>query len=240
MSGHSKWHNIQERKGKVDSQKAKLFTKVAKEITVSVKEGGGADAEANPRLRSAIAKAKTLSMPKDNIERAIARGVGGAGEGELEDVVYEAFGPGGSAFIVTALTDNRNRTAAVVRELFKKVGGSVGSSGSVMWMFNHAGVIQVATEKIVNRDEFELALIEAGASEINENENLVEIICPKQSYGSVLEVCSKFKIEPESSGLEYVAKEDVSVSGETESQIKTLIDSLDNDDDVQDFFTNAI
>lgn len=240
MSGHSKWHNIQDRKGKVDSQRAKLFTKIAKEIIISVKEGGGGDVEANPRLRTAVAKAKAVSMPKDNIERAIARGVGGGGEGTLDEVVYEAFGPGSSVFIVTALTDNRNRTAAVAREIFKKAGGSVGSSGSVMWMFDHVGIVRIGKDKIADRDTFELAMIEAGAEDIRDEENLVEIICPKQTYGILLAKIAELGIETESAGLEYVAKESVSVSGEAEAQIKTLVDALDNDDDVQDFFTNAI
>lgn len=240
MSGHSKWHNIQKQKGKVDAQRGKLFTKLAKEISVAVKEGGDPSVDANPRLRAAVAKAKGLSMPKDNIERAIKRGAGGSGEGTLEEVVYEGFGPGGVAFIVTALTDNRNRTAASVREIFKKTGGSIGANGSVAWMFDYVGVVRVKKEDVEDRDAFELEMIDAGVSDINEEDGLVELIFPMQEYGKISNKVEELGVkEPESSGLEYIAKEPVMVDPQVEEKIRTLIDKLDDDDDVQDFYTNA-
>ena len=241
MSGHSKWHNIQVKKGKADVVRAKVFTKLAKEISVSVKESGGGDPSSNPRLRSAIAKAKSGSMPKDNIDRAISRGIGGGGEGELETMVYEAFGPGGVAFVVTALSDNRNRTAASVRDIFKKSGGAVGASGSVMWMFNHVGVMRVKTDDIKDRDAFELSVIEAGVEDLREDEELIELIFPVASFGAVSSVAEEIGIkEPESSGFEYLAKETVSVTPEVEEQIRDLIERLEEDDDVQTFYTNAV
>jgi len=240
MSGHSKWHNIQKQKGKVDAQRGKLFTKLAKEISVAVKEGGDAAIDANPRLRAAVTKAKGLSMPKDNIERAIKRGAGGAGEGALEEVVYEGFGPGGVAFIVTALTDNRNRTAASVREIFKKTGGSIGANGSVAWMFDYVGVVRIKKEDILDRDSFELEVIDVGVADIVEDDGLLELIFPMQEYGKVSSRIEELGVkEPESSGLEYVAKDVVVVDPDVEEKIRSLIDKLDDDDDVQSFFTNA-
>lgn len=241
MSGHSKWHNIQVKKGKADSQRAKLFTKLTKEITVAVREGGGSDPSANPRLRAAIVKAKSLSVPKDNIDRAVSRGTGGSGEGELESIVYEAYGPGGVAFIATALTDNRNRTAATVRDLFKKKGGSIGASGSVMWMFDHVGVIRLKAEDVKDREAFELAVIEAGVEDLREDEDLIELVFPREAYGSVSKAVEMLGLEDlESSGLEYLPKETMVVTPEVEGQIRDLIEALEENEDVQTFYTNAV
>lgn len=238
MSGHSKWHNIQVKKGKADAQRGKTFTKLAKAISLAAKTGG--DPDANPSLRAAIAVAKAQSMPKDNIDRAIKRGTGEGGEGEINELVYEGYAPGGAALIVTALTDNGTRTVANVKYIFSKNEGSMGAPGSVMFMFDKVGVVRIKKDVVGDRDEFELEAIDAGASDIKEDGDMLELIGPLSSFGGISKFVEGKGIEPDSAGLEYMAKDELEIDSDTEEKIGKLIEALNEDDDVQDIFTNAV
>jgi YebC/PmpR family DNA-binding regulatory protein len=242
MSGHSKWHNIQAKKGKADKAKSGQFTKVSRLITVAAKQGGG-DANMNFSLRLAIEKAKEVNMPKDNIERAIKKGTGGAsGEAQFEEVLYEGFGPGGAAILIEALTDNRNRTNSEVRAIASKNGGNIGASGSVQWQFQHLGVIRIAKEelaKVTSRDDFDFALIDVGAEDIEESEFGVEIYCQIQNFQKVMEKVQSFGITPTDSGFEWISKETISLDAEASASLEKLIELLEDFDDVRSVFTNA-
>ncbi len=242
MSGHSKWHNIQAKKGKADKAKSSQFTKVSRLITVAAKQGGG-DANMNFSLRLAIEKAKEVNMPKDNIERAIKKGTGEGSDGvQFEEVLYEGFGPGGVALLVEALTDNRNRTNSEVRSIAAKHGGNIGASGSVQWQFQHLGVVRISSEemkKISSRDDFDLSLIDAGAEDIEESEFGLEIFCQIPHFQSVMEKVQAFGLSPDESGLEWVAKETVEVDGEGSEALQKLIELFEEFDDVKTVYTNA-
>lgn len=240
MSGHSKWHNIQGRKGKQDKLKANQFTKIGRMITLAAREGGG-ELAANFTLRLAIEKARAVNMPKDNIERAIKRGTGELHDGaQLEEIVYEGFGPNGIAFLVEAFTDNKNRTAGEIKHAFSAHGGSLGGPGSVQWQFERKGVVRVSDkEKITHKkEEVELALMDAGIDDISESEYGFEIICPVPQFQKVLEVVQSFGITPEESGLEWIPKETVAVDQEAAEKVAGLYDVLDEMDDVRAVYTN--
>lgn len=242
MSGHSKWHNIQGKKGKADSARSSQFTKVSRLITVAAKQGGG-DPNMNFSLRLAIQKAKEVNMPKDNIDRAIKKGIGeGADGAQFEEILFEGFGPGNVALMIEALTDNRNRTNADIRALVSKNGGNIGAGGSVQWQFGHFGVVRIALEemsKISVRDDFDMSLLEAGAEDISESEFGLEIFSPIQHFQTVLEKVQSFGITPSESGLEWVAKEKVSVDEAHGKSLEHLLDLLDEFDDVRNVYTNA-
>lgn len=242
MSGHSKWHNIQAKKGKADKAKSGQFTKVSRLITVAAKQGGG-DPTMNFSLRLAIEKAKEVNMPKDNIDRAIKKGTGEGEEGShFEEVLYEGFGPGGVAILVEALTDNHNRTNSEVRSITSKNGGNIGSTGSVQWQFQHLGVVRIGSDelkKVSSRDDFDLALIDAGAEDIEESEFGLEIFCPIPHFQSVMEKVQSFGISPEESGLEWVAKETVAIDEAHSNSLHHLIELLEEFDDVRAIYTNA-
>ncbi len=237
MARHSHWHNIQLVKGKADAHRAVQFGKLARGIMVAAKEGGG-DPAMNVRLRVAIEAARSLSMPKDNIERAIARGAGGGAEAQLEEVVYEGFAPGHIATVVVALTDNRARTAANMKMIFSKAGGSVGASGSVAWMFECLGVVRVSVESIPDREAFELAVIDAGASDIRDEEDAV-ILAPVPAFTNVLKVVEGAHGKIISSGIEYVAKNGETLDVQKEAALEEFLGVLEDDDDVQNVFTNV-
>lgn len=242
MSGHSKWHNIQVRKGKQDAKKSGVFTKCARAIAIAAQEGG-ADSDMNFSLRLALEKAKAVGMPKDNIDRAVKRGTG-----ELKDNVvltelrYEGFGPGGVAFLVEALTDNVNRTAAEVKQIFSKHNGSLGSQGSVQWQFSRRGVIRLgeSNKKQVtsNKSDFELSVIEAGAEDIIENEFGIEIHCPIEKFQKVSEAVRQSGITPDDAGLEWVPKDTIELAETKSGEVAALYDALDELDDVRAVFTN--
>jgi YebC/PmpR family DNA-binding regulatory protein len=240
MSGHSKWHNIQARKGKQDAKRSSMFSKYSKAITVAAQRGGG-DPETNFSLRLAIDKAKEVSMPKDNIDRAIKKGTGEAGDGvQIEEVLYEAYGPGGVAIVIKCLTDNRNRTSADIKYLLSKNGGTLGGSGSVMWMFDLLGLIQLEESKLPgDRDAFELDLIEAGAEDISVEDGQVEIKTKVENFSKVLNKLKALSIEADDSSLRYIAKEEVAISDEVRDQISKLFELLEENDDVEDYYTNA-
>lgn len=239
MSGHSKWHNIQARKGKQDAKRSSMFSKFSKVITMAAQRGGG-DPNTNFSLRIAIDKAKAVSMPKDNIDRAIKKGTGEDGSAQIEEVYYEGFGPGGVALIIKCLTDNKNRTVADVKHILSKHGASMGGSGSVMWMFEQCGIIQFEISKISgDRELFELQMIEAGADDISYDGDMVEIKTKVENFAKVVSALKEINIDPDDSGLKYVAKDEVEVSDEVSEQISALFEVLDENDDVDDYYTNA-
>lgn len=243
MSGHSKWHNIQARKGKQDALRSSQFTKVGKTITIAAKTGGG-DANTNFSLRLAIEKAKEVGMPKENIERAIKRGAGELSDGApVEEVLYEAYGPGGVALLIKALTDNKNRAVAAIKHLLSKYGGSMGSSGSVMWMFEKCGLIIVPGQQFlansVNQEEIEMKMIEAGADDIWEEAGLIYFKVKSENFKKALDIIKSVGLEPARAGIEWVAKDKAQVSGDHEAALKKLFEEFENNDDIDDFYTNA-
>lgn len=242
MSGHSKWSKIQHKKGKLDTARGSLFTKLCKAITVAASQGGG-DPDTNFSLRLAIEKAKSGNVPKDNIERAVTRGSGELSEGaHFEETIYEGFGPGGTAFLVEAVTDNKNRTVSEIKHAFSMFGGSLGGPGSVQWQFNRQGVVRMQNVefKIQNEknNDFQLELVDAGVDDIIESKYGVELRCPVEKLQLVLEVVKKFDIEPEDSGLEWIAKEEMTLSEDDGKKVEKLYEALDELDDVEAVYTN--
>lgn len=242
MARHSHWHNIQLKKGKADARRAKTFAKLAKNITVAAREGGG-DPAFNFKLRVAVDAAKTISVPKDNIDRAIARGLGEGGEVALEEVVYEGFGPGGVAFLVACVTDNRNRTVADVKMVASKNGGTIGVAGSVMWMFEKKGVLTfLDPATIPDRDAIELALIEAGADDfLPVGTDGVQATCDIKDLKRLAEAAEQGNWKPDGTGIEYVAKTTVAVEDPTvRAELEKLVEALEQNDDVDAVYTNDL
>lgn len=241
MSGHSKWHNIMKKKEKSDKAKSGVSTKLCRGITIAAQQGGG-DPSANFTLRLLIDKARAANIPKDNIERAIKRGSGElSGEAALEVIVYEGFGPQGVTFLVEALTDNRNRAASEIKYAITKHGGTVGGPGSVQWQFAHKGVLRFSLSektKISDWDLFELDLIDAGVDNIEVHDTGVEITCPIERFQVLIELTQSKGIVLEDSGLEWVAKETVSVNDESRATIDAIYQALDELDDVREVYWN--
>lgn len=236
MAGHSKFKNIQHRKGAQDAKRAKLFSKLGREITVAAKIGGG-DPNMNPRLRLAMATARVQSMPRDNIEKAIQKGLGGGDTSDYIQMRYEGYGPGGVAIIVDALTDNRNRTAGDVRSSFSKCNGNLGESNSVSFMFDRLGEILYPAKTATAEAIFEAAL-EAGASNVESNEEYHDITCAPDDFAAVREaMVTKFG-EPEKSGLVWRPNVTAQVNEEQARDVLKLIDLLEDNDDVQTVTTN--
>jgi len=237
MSGHSKWASIKHKKAIVDARRGQQFTKLARAITVAAREGGG-DPEANASLGNAIQKAREASMPKDNIERAIAKGAGtGADAANIETVVYEGYGPGGVAVLVEAVTENRNRTGADVRHLFSKHGGNLGEPGSVAYLFDKAGVIVVDASRYSEDDL--LAAIEAGAQDIvAEDEGFLEIITEPAGLAAVRDALVDAGVEIESAELAERPKTTVPLDEEGAAKLFRLIEALEGNDDVNDVHAN--
>ncbi|HEV8601685.1 MAG TPA: YebC/PmpR family DNA-binding transcriptional regulator [Patescibacteria group bacterium] len=236
MSGHSKWATIKRAKGAADAKRGMLFTKLAKNIAVAVRTGGGVDPEFNFKLRMAVEKARDAAMPNDNIERAIKRG-SGEGKEAIEQVTYEGYGPAGSAFIVEAITDNKNRTTSAVRNIFSKHGGRMGEQGSVSWMFESKG--QILLEKQPGLEELPLELIDQGVEDVKEIAEGLEVY----TLPIDLEKTKKF-IEAKgfkilSSELIMRPQQTVTVESADAGKIQTLIDSLNEDDDVTEVYTNT-
>ncbi len=236
MAGHSKWANIKHRKGKADAQRARLFSKLGREIYVASKMGGG-DPDMNPRLRLAVNTARAQSMPKDGIEKNIQKGIGG-GEGEnYDEIRYEGYGPGGVAIIVEALSNNKNRTASNVRSTFTKFGGNLGETGSVGFMFDRVGEVIYPADKASADEMFEAAL-DAGASNVESDEDGHEITCAIEDFARVSDALeAKFDV-PERSGLVWHPNINAPANEDQASSILKLIDALEDDDDVQAVTTN--
>ena len=235
MAGHSQFKNIMHRKGRVDAQRSKLFSKLAREITVSAKLGLP-DPNMNPRLRAAIIAARAENMPKDNIQRAIAKASGGEGE-NYEEIRYEGYGPGGVAVIVEVLTDNRNRTAGEVRATFTKSGGSLAETGAVSFMFNHVGVIEYDAKAASAEAMFEAAL-EAGADDVVSTESGHEIYAAQERFGVVAKALEQKFGEPRKASLVWRPQNTVAVDDEQGEKLLKLIENLNEHDDVQNVYAN--
>lgn len=240
MSGHSKWSKIKRKKGDSDQKRGNLFTKLSKAVTIAARDGGG-DPASNFKLRLAIDKAKAGSVPKDTIDKAIKRGTGELEGGQIEEIVYEGFGPGGTAIIIETLTDNKNRTVASVKHILSKYGGSLGSSNSVLWQFERKGIIRLlkTTTQNKDQDEFQLQMIDAGAEDIQEEDDELILITKLEDLQKTKEALEKMDIAVENAELEYIAKEDIKLDDNAKQTLEKLFASLDEDDDVNNFFSNA-
>ncbi len=236
MAGHSKWANIRHRKAAQDAKRGKIYTKLAREITVAAKEGGG-DPEKNPRLRAAIEKARKFNMPKENIERAIKRGTGELQGESYEEITYEGYGPGGVAVIVKCLTDNRNRTASEVRHVFSKYGGNLGTSGCVSYLFNRKGVITVDAEKY-DEETVMMAAIEGGAEDVVREEDKFVIYTEPSELEQVRKAVVDAGIEVEEAKLDLIPTTTTRVEGETAQKVLKLLMALEDLDDVQEVYSN--
>lgn len=238
MAGHSKWANIKHRKGAQDKKRAKEFTRAIKEITVAVKEGGGPDPESNPSLRNAISNAKGVNMPKDTIERAIKK-ASGADADNYETVTFEGYGPNGIAFFIECTTDNTNRTVASVRSIFSKNGGNLGTNGSLEFLFDKKGVFVIEREKIeMELEEFELELIEGGATKIEKEEDLITIYTDFADFGLMSSKLEALEIEPKSSEIHRIPMNTVELPVSDAKKILDLVEKFEDDDDVQNVFHN--
>jgi YebC/PmpR family DNA-binding regulatory protein len=236
MAGHSKWAGIKHKKAVVDARRGKLFTKLARAITVAAKEGGG-DPEGNPALALAVQKARDASMPKDNIERAIAKGTGGGADADaLEAVSYEGYGPGGVAVLVEALTDNRNRTGSEMRHLFSKHGGNLGEPGSVAYLFDKRGLIVVDAERYGEDDL--LPAIEAGALDVSVDDDVFEVLTEPGDLAAVRAALEEAGVELERAELGYHPKSTVPVDEEVARRLLRLVDALEESDDVSEVHAN--
>ncbi|HUK97234.1 MAG TPA: YebC/PmpR family DNA-binding transcriptional regulator [Gaiellaceae bacterium] len=238
MSGHSKWSSIKHKKGAADAKRGQLFSKLSRAILVAAKEGGG-DPANNLALQNAIEKARSYSMPKDNIDRAIAKGSGAdADANAFETIVYEGYGPEGVALIVEALTDNKNRTAADVRHLFAKHGGNLGATGAVAWQFERLGVVVVAADG-VDEEELLLAAADAGADDVEQDGSTFQVTSPPEALSAVREAVEEAGFTIESAELQLVPKSTVSIDDEGKArQVMRLVDALEENDDVQDVYAN--
>jgi YebC/PmpR family DNA-binding regulatory protein len=238
VSGHSKWSSIKHKKGAADAKRGKLFSKLSRAIIVAAKEGGG-DPTNNLSLQNAIEKAKSYSMPKDNIDRAIAKGSGAdADDAAFETIVYEGYGPEGVAVIVEALTDNKNRTAADVRHMFAKNGGNLGATGAVAWQFERTGLVVVPAEG-VDEDELLLVAADAGAEDVKQDGSVFEVTSPPESLSAVRAAIEAAGMQVDSAELVLVPKVTVAVEDEAKArQVMRLIDALEDNDDVQDVYAN--
>ena len=236
MAGHSKWANIKHRKAAVDAKRGKVFTKLIRELTVAAKHGGG-DPEANPRLRTAISAAKGQNMPNDTIDRAIKRGTGEIGGDEFHEISYEGYGPGGSAVLVQALTDNRNRTVADIRRIFMKHGGNLGESGCVAWMFNMKGRIAFEKDKVSEDEVFEIAL-EAGADDVITEDSEVVVITPPEVFESVKTAIEEAGLGYESAEVTMIPQNSVKIEGKEAEHMIRLMEALEESDDVQNVYSN--
>ena len=239
MSGHSKWHNIQAKKGKADAARGKIFTKIGREIAIAVREGG-ANPESNGKLRDIIAKAKANNMPNDNIQRSIKKAAGEGSGVNYEEIVYEGYAPGGVAVIVETITDNRNRTASDIRHCFSKVGGNMGTTGSVSFMFDEKGVLVVEREPGSDEDEMMMMALEAGAEDVKVDEDAFEIYTAPNDLTAVREALEKQGITNFlTAEVQMIPQNTVTVEGENLEAIQKMLDLLDEYDDVQEVFHNA-
>jgi YebC/PmpR family DNA-binding regulatory protein len=236
MSGHSKWATIKHKKGAADAKRGKVFTKLIKEIAVAARIGGG-DPDANPRLRTAVADAKAVNMPADNIKRAIQRGTGELPGVQYEEIVYEGYGPSGVALILEVATDNRNRTLAEIRHILSKHGGNLGETGCVTWIFSKRGYIVVEKGKAEEDALLEL-ITEAGADDMREDGENWEIFCPVENFQQVVDALSNAGIAPSVAELSMVPQTQVKLSGKPADQVLRLVDELDEHEDVQHVYAN--
>jgi YebC/PmpR family DNA-binding regulatory protein len=236
MSGHSKWSTIKHKKAAADAKRGRIFTKIIREITVAARMGG-ADVNSNPRLRSALAAAQGANMPKDNIERAIKRGTGDLEGVSYEETSYEGYGPGGVAIYVEAVTDNRNRTTSEVRHIFSKYGGELGAPNSVGWMFEKKGYFRVAGDAAGEERLMEVTL-DAGVEDIREDEGDFELFCPVEAFYTVREALEAAEIPTVAAEISMIPNNTVPVEGKKASSLLTLLENLEDQDDVQKVSAN--
>lgn len=239
MSGHSKWSTIKNKKGKTDAQRSKIFTKIGRELAVAVKQGGS-NPDMNSRLRDVIAKAKANNMPNDNIMRSIKKASGELGSINYEEMAYEGYGVSGVAVIVTALSDNKNRTAGDIRHAFDKNGGSMGANGCVSWMFDRKGMIVIEDDGNVDEEELMMAALDAGAEDFNKNEDVFEIITAPEDFSAVREALEQAGYSFLSAELDMIPQNTVNLSSEDQQKIQRLLDMLEDNDDVQNVYHNAV
>ena len=238
MSGHSKWHTIKHKKGALDAKRGKVFTRIIKELTVAARNGGG-DPEMNPRLRTIIAEAKSVNMPSDNIKKAIQRGTGELPGVNYEEVVYEGYGPGGAAILVSCLTDNRTRTVAEVRHAFTKNGGNLGSDGSVAYLFKHVGQFVFAPG--TSEDKVMEAALDAGADDVVAHEDgSVEVLSAPNDFLAVKAALEKAGLKPELAEVTMKPTSEAALSGGDAQRMRSLLDALEGLDDVQNVYTTAV
>jgi YebC/PmpR family DNA-binding regulatory protein len=236
MSGHSKWSTIKRKKGALDAKRSKIFSKIIKEISVAVKEGGP-DPEANPRLRMAILNAKGASMPKDNIERAISKGKEKNADAFTEPT-YEGYLPNGIAVFVECTTDNLQRTVSNVRAIFNKHGGSLGTTGSLSFLFDRKGVFVIPKKEDLDMDEFELEMIDAGAEDIEEEDGTLTVTTSMEDFGKMQKKLEELNIEVENAELQRIPNDTITLDTETARKIYRVIEIFEDDDDVQKVFHN--
>jgi YebC/PmpR family DNA-binding regulatory protein len=235
MSGHSKWATIKHKKAALDAKRGKVFTRLIKEIMIAARNGG--DPEANARLRTAVAAAKAVSMPADNIKRAIMRGTGELEGGQIDEILYEGYGPGGAAVLVNVATDNRNRTVSEIRHIFSKNGGNLGEQGSVSWMFERKSQIIIDAEK-ANEDQLMGIVLDVGADDIRDQDGAWEILSPPEAHDAVLQALEKAGLTPESAEIAMVPKNTIKLEGKNAQAMLKLYDVLDEHDDVQNVYGN--
>ncbi|HEY8489618.1 MAG TPA: YebC/PmpR family DNA-binding transcriptional regulator [Dehalococcoidia bacterium] len=238
MAGHSKWAQIKRQKGVADARRGALFTKLAREITVAARQGGG-DPDMNPRLRLAVERARDANMPMDNIERAIKRGVGETDAAALQEVTYEAYGPGGVAILIEALTDNRNRTVADIRSIFNKFGGSLAEAGAVTWLFDQRGVVVVGDVTPERAEELALLAIDAGAEDFRTQDGSLEVYADPSSLDAIRRALSEAGASVASAEISMVPKSMTQLDERQAEHLLKLLDRLDELDDVQRVHSNA-
>lgn len=238
MAGHSKWSNIKHRKAAQDAKKGKIFTKIATEITVAAKLGGG-DPDANPRLRTALMKARSVNMPKDNVERAIKKGVGDNGGNEYTEKTYEGYGPGGVAFVIETLTDNVNRTVSDIRWAFSKYGGNLGTDGSVAWQFDKKGLIIYERSKIDDTEKLFEQAIENGADDVKEEEDSYQITCEPGDFMPLKEALDGLGLEADYAEVTQIPQNTTRLEGNQAESVTKMIDVLEDLDDVQNVYHNG-
>ena len=238
MSGHSKWQNVKYRKERQDKKRSHIFAKLIKEITLQARNGDP-DPSSNPGLAQALERARAANLPKDNIERAIKRATGEIEGVSYEEVTYEGYAPEGVAVLVRAVTDNRNRAAAAIRHIFSKHGGNMAAAGSVAWLFERRGVIAIEElPEEVDRDDMLMSLIERGAEEFDDQDELIEIYCAPGDLPTLAEIVRQMGIAPTRAEVTMLPKNSVTVDGGAAGKVLRLIDSLDDNEDVQEVFAN--
>ena len=236
MSGHSQWSSIKHQKSLVDAKRGKIFSKISRQISIAAKEGDK-NPESNPKLRMAIDYAKKHNMPKENIERAIKKGTGELAGEKLEQFIFEAIGPGNSAIIIEGITDNRNRTLGEIKQILSSYNGKLANEGSLRWMFQRKGIIEVNVENN-EREKLELFAIEAGAEDISFKENILEINTKPEDLEKVKKNLEEKGVELESSSLDWVSKEEIEIEEKEKQSNEKLFSALDENDDIQELYSN--
>ena len=236
MSGHSKWQTIKHKKGAADAKRGKLFSKLIKELTVAARLGGG-DPDSNSRLRTVLDKARTANMPSDNITRAVKRGTGELEGISYDEINFEGYGPGGVAVLVETLTDNRNRTVAELRHLFSKMGGNLGESGCVAWMFTKRGVLTFSKDSISEETLMNVA-VEAGADDIRDEEDLLSVVTDPANYETVKAACEAKNLKPTEASVQMVPQNTVKLDRNKAEKMLKLMNALEDHDDVQNVYAN--